>query len=198
VPAERLVVKPHFVDVAPAPDGPRAGGLFVGRLTNDKGAGLLLDAIDRAGAPVTMIGDGPEAARVAAHPRVRALGRRPSADVHEAMRRHAYLVAPSVAPETFGRAVVEAFACGLPVIASRRGALAELVEPGRTGLLFDPDSPGELADCLRWAESHPGELRRLGARARETYEARYTPDQNFRQLMQIYGDAIASPKEQAA
>ena len=198
MPAERIVVKPHFVDAAPASGGPRAGGLFVGRLTRDKGAALLLDAIDRAATTITVIGDGPEAARVAAHPRARALGRRPPAGVQAAMLRHAYLVAPSVAPETFGRAVIEAFACGLPVIASRRGALAELVDDGRTGLLFDPDSPDELAARLRWAESHPRELAQLGERARDAWRARYTPDASFRQLMHLYGDAIAAPKEQAA
>jgi len=85
---------------------------------------------------------------------------------------------------------LEAFACGLPVIASRLGAMAEIVEDGRTGLLFRPGDPEDLAAKVEWAWSHPKELREMGSEARKEYERKYTAEQNYRRLMEIYQKAI--------
>jgi glycosyltransferase involved in cell wall biosynthesis len=106
------------------------------------------------------------------------------------MRNRAYLVLPSIWYENFPRTLVEAFACGLPVIASRLGALEELVADRRTGLLFDPGSSVDLAEKIAWAERNPRLMREMGAAARAEYEQKYTPLRNYEQLMGIYRDAI--------
>ena len=108
------------------------------------------------------------------------------------MQRAAYLVMPSIWYENFPRTLVEAYACGLPVIASRLGAMAELVRDGETGLLFEPGNAADLAQKMQWAEAHPETMRRMGEAARAEYEASYTPETNFNQLMAIYSDAIAT------
>jgi glycosyltransferase involved in cell wall biosynthesis len=97
---------------------------------------------------------------------------------------------PSLWFECFPRTLVEAFACGLPVIASRVGALEELIEHGRTGLLFEPGSARALASALEWARLHPGAMREMGINARAQYERRYSPQRNYEELMRIYEDAI--------
>lgn len=186
VPADRIVVRPNLVDIAAAPERRRAGALYVGRVTVDKGAALLAGLLARSPLSLTVVGDGPEAGRLAAQPAARLLGHVAPAQVIDAMRRHAYLLVPSLAQETFGRVVIEAFACGLPVLASRRGALPELIDEGRTGLLFDPNDRDELLAKVAWAEAHPEELRAMGRRARAVYEARFTPDESFRLLMDTY------------
>lgn len=107
------------------------------------------------------------------------------------MREAAYLVAPSICYENFPRTIVEAFACGLPVIASRLGAMAEIVRDGETGLLFEAGNADDLARKMAWAETNPAALRAMGTSARREYEAKYTPAENYRQLMAIYADAIA-------
>jgi glycosyltransferase involved in cell wall biosynthesis len=58
--------------------------------------------------------------------------------------------------------------------------------------LFDPASPSDLARVLRWAEDHPEELREMGSRARHIYETRYSPEGNYRQLLDIYRGTIES------
>jgi glycosyltransferase involved in cell wall biosynthesis len=68
----------------------------------------------------------------------------------------------SIAYETFGLVVIEAFDCGTPAIVSRIGALAELVRDGETGLLFEPGNPRDLADKLAWAHSHPERMAACG------------------------------------
>ena len=82
--------------------------------------------------------------------------------------------------------ILEAFACGLPVIASRQGAMAEVVEDGRTGLLFRPGDAGDLAATIAWAAAHPAELSRMRREARAEFEGRYTAGQNYRALIEIY------------
>lgn len=196
LPAERIAVKPNFADVptAPAgPDGERRGGLFVGRLSPEKGVALLLDAMDLVpGADIRIAGDGPLRGLVAARQEPRRLGALAAGAVLDHMGRAAYLVMPSLWYENAPRTLIEAFACGLPVIASRLGALAELIDDGRTGLLFEPGNAADLADRIRWTESNPAELRRMGAAARAEYEARYTPQANYLRLAEIYREATTA------
>ena len=78
--------------------------------------------------------------------------------------------------------VNEAFANGLPVIASRLGTLAELIEPGRNGLLFEPGSGRDLARRLAWAEAFPEKMRQMGECAQADYQARYVADFGYQRL----------------
>lgn len=193
LPRERVCVKPNFVDVQQPPQGPRSGALFVGRISAEKGADVLVRAVRKMNdLKLTVIGAGPEQDRLALLPGVRSIGWQDQDAVHAHMRSSSYLVMPSVWYENFPRTLVEAFACGLPVIASRIGALAELVEPGRTGLLFDPGSADSLQKTLDWAEQNPDRMREMGANAREVYEREYTAERNYEKLMSIYSDATGS------
>jgi glycosyltransferase involved in cell wall biosynthesis len=161
----------------------RQGGLFVGRLIAENGLGTLAEALDLyPGARVEVIGAGPEEARLAGHPRIRLLGRVGPAEVQERMRAAAYLVLPSLSYEALPRPLVEAFANAVPVIASRLGRLAEIVEPGRNGLLFEPGSARDLARRLAWAEAFPEKMRQMGACARADYEARFIADWSYQRL----------------
>ena len=96
------------------------------------------------------------------------------------------LIFPSKWYETFGRVAVEAFAAGTPVIAANLGAIAELVEHGRTGLHFRPGDAAALAAQVEWAIAHPIEMQHMRREARAVFEARYTGQANYRQLMEIY------------
>ncbi len=158
----------------------RNGGLFVGRLVAESGTGTLLEALDLfRGARVDIIGAGPDEPRLAAHPAVRLLGRVNPGEAQERMRAAAYLILPSLAFEALPRPLIEAFANGLPVIASRLGTLAELVEPGRNGLLFEPGSGRDLARRLAWAEAFPEKMRQMGECAQADYNARYGAEYGY-------------------
>lgn len=71
------------------------------------------------------------------------------------------------------------------MIASRLGALAELIEPGRNGLLFDPGSARDLARRLAWAEACPEKMRQMGECARADYQSRFVADWSWQRL---YGE----------
>jgi glycosyltransferase involved in cell wall biosynthesis len=100
------------------------------------------------------------------------------------------LVLPSICYESFPRTLVEAFACGLPVIASRLGGMAELIQDGVTGLLFHPGDAQDLAAKLAWAQANPDALAAMGRAARACYESLYAPKRNVAQLLAIYEEAI--------
>jgi glycosyltransferase involved in cell wall biosynthesis len=192
LPADRISIKPNFVTIDDIDEGSREGGLFVGRLSREKGIGVLLDALSRL--PLTsidLIGDGPMRAEVTGRSELRALGPLGKSDVLDAMRRASFLIVPSVWHEVMPLTVLEALACRLPVIASRSGALAELIEDGRTGLLVEQGNAQDLAEKIAWAEKHPESMRKMGANARAEYEQKYTPHRNLERLTSIYHDAIA-------
>jgi glycosyltransferase involved in cell wall biosynthesis len=164
----------------------RSGGLFVGRLSSEAGVGILLEALDLyPGARVDVVGAGPEEPRLRMHPHVRLLGRLPTEELRRRMAAAAYLVLPSLSYDAQPQALVQAFAAGLPVIASRLHALADLVEPGRNGLLFEPGSARDLARRLAWAEAFPEKMRQMGECAQADYQARFIAEWNWQRL---YGE----------
>jgi glycosyltransferase involved in cell wall biosynthesis len=192
LPAARMAIKPNFVDL-PAPPGeaPRGGALFVGRLSPEKGVVTLAQAARLSPeVAIEVIGDGPQEDLLQGLAGVRMLGRQIPDEIYARMRSAACLVLPSVWYENFPRVLVEAFACGLPVIASRLGAMADLIEEGVTGLLFEPGDAAQLAERLAWARANPGRMRRMGANARAEYELKYTPEVNFAQLGAIYQEVL--------
>ncbi|WP_292934045.1 glycosyltransferase family 4 protein [Noviherbaspirillum sp.] len=194
LPAERFRIKPNFVHatVSPVRDR-RSGGLYVGRLSAEKGIGVLTAAMPLTReALVEVIGGGPMEAAVKDAFGERYLGVRPLSDIMDRMGKARFMVLPSICYENSPRTIVEAFACGLPVIASRLGALADMVHDGVTGLLFNPADPADLAAKIDWANEHPEQMARMGHAARAEYDAQYTPDRNYEMLMDIYEDAIST------
>lgn len=203
LPAERIKVKPNFV-FDPFPDneivGQREGALFVGRLSHEKGINILLDAWRQAKIPLTIIGDGPavEAVRAAQSPRLNYLGPLPSEHIFSAMRRSRFLLLPSIWYEGFPRVVVEAFASGLPIIASRIGSLEELIDDNYNGYHFNPGDSNDLLRVISQAFAPSERADLLSRGARETYERCFTPERNLRQLNEIYRETIGDAQSQAA
>lgn len=192
LPATRVMVKGNFADIARQADPqPRRDFVFVGRLSAEKGIEVLSRAWALCdGLKLRVAGDGPLRDRLASGAGVTALGALAAPEVLAELRSAIALVLPSICYENFPRTLVEACGAGLPVIASRIGALAELVEHGTTGLLFEPGDAEDLARTLRWAAAHPQQMAAMGVNARARYEARYTPDINYLQLHAIYRAAI--------
>ncbi len=201
LPPERVVIKPNFVEFREAAGwGGRQGGVYVGRLTGEKGVDLLLAALQRVPAPVPfkVLGGGPladevQAAAAQAPEALQYLGLQPQAEVWRHLEQAAFMVVPSIWYEGFPRTIVEAYAAGVPVIASRLGSLAEVVLDGETGLLFKPGDVQDLADKLQWAASNPQAMARMGQAARRLYETLYTPQANLSQLLDVYQSAGSKP-----
>ena len=176
--------------------------LFVGRLSPEKGIQTLLRAWRLVpNNKLMLVGDGPllgEARSFVQQNNMKNIslpGRQSQADVLRLMVRAKFLVCSSEWYEQFPMTIVEAFASGLPVIASRLGAMAEIVEDGRTGLHFRPGDAQDLANKVAWAWAHPEEMAKMGKEARRKYEAKYTAEKNYEMLMEIYAQAIANHRK---
>lgn len=195
--ADKLVVKPNCV--YPEPEhaaGRRSYAAFVGRLSAEKGILTLLAAWEKLGGHLALkiIGDGPLAPEVASAaariPGVERLGRQSLAETYKVIGGARFLVVPSESYETFGRVVIEAFAHGTPVIGSNLGGIGELITHGCTGLHFRSGDADDLLAQVQWACNNPLQLADIAHAARLEYERKYTAQQNYQQLINIYGMAI--------
>jgi glycosyltransferase involved in cell wall biosynthesis len=193
-PADRIEVKPNFMSDPgrTSHDRPRSGVLYVGRLSPEKGVATLIEACATLQCELRIVGTGPEsdALRKLGGTGVVFLGSLDRAAVLEEMRRALVVVVPSIWFESFPMILIEAFACGTPVIASRLGSLAEIVGDNITGRLVAPNDPMSLRECIASLISDPALAARLGADARRVFLERYTPRINLQRLEGIYENAI--------
>jgi len=194
LPFDLLRIKPNFVDSGNEPDWiNRSGGIFIGRLSEEKGLKVLAEALSQLpDSQIDVYGKGDLQTYVEATSSFNYKGFRVADELQTCLRQAAYLVIPSTGVESFGLVAVEAFAAGTPVIASAHGGLREIVVQGKTGLLVEPGNSYALARAIAFADDHPDEMKIMGRAARHAYLSRYTPDINYRLLMSIYHEAIES------
>jgi glycosyltransferase involved in cell wall biosynthesis len=199
------------VRYAPDPREDRRGVLFVGRLTPHKGVDRLIQALP-PGAQLRVVGssghdprpperDYPSLLRhLAGNRDVNFLGTLADTELARAYRSAAVLAMPSVERTCYGRtirvsellglAALEAMASGTPVVASRVGGLAEVIQDGQTGFLVPPGDVEALRDRLDAILRNPGLARRLGANARELVLERYTWARVAERCLEAYSTLI--------
>lgn len=191
-----ITVKPNFVDPDPGVSAQSDGyALFLGRLTPEKGIETMLSAWETLspGMPLKVVGDGPLRDTVekaaARNPAIEFVGRVEREQVFALLEKCAFLVFPSEWFETFGLVAIEAFAKGKPVVASRLGAMAEIIEDHHTGLHFEPGDVQDLAEKVQWAADHSDAMQAYGQNARNTYLEKFSAKKNYAELMAIYETA---------
>jgi glycosyltransferase involved in cell wall biosynthesis len=207
-PPGKIFVKSNFLYPDPAlGTGDGNFALFVGRLAPEKGLGTLVRAWDLSGQriPLKVVGAGPMTSLFtngSKLPSIEHLGWQPTEEVLRLMGSARFIVIPTEWYEGHPRTAVEAFSRGLPVIASQLGGMAEMIEDGRTGVLFRPGDADDLAAKIGWALEHRDSMSQIGAHGREVYELRYTDSMNYRQLSNIYHrvltiqqDLVVQPSE---
>ena len=205
--AERIITVEHGLDserLAPdsaAPSGPDVGRPhfgFLGSIAWQKGVHVLIDAFNRlpASAALTIYGDldtfpqyVSELRELARHPKVRFAGALPYRHIGDALRQLDYLVVPSLWYETFCLVAQEALGVGVPVVASRLGALPERVRDGESGRLFSPGDVDDLARVLEEVTAQP----ELSARYRTNILKPPTMREHAESLLALYRCLPRSP-----
>ena len=194
---DRIAVKPNCVHPDPGGgQGDQDFALFAGRLSQEKGIYALLDAWNshQPTIPLKIIGDGPLAevvkAAAQANPLIQWLGRKPFTEALGLMGQAKVVVVPSVFYETFGRIIIEAYSSGTPVVASRIGAMQELILNGETGYFFEPGDSGDLMAKVKSVLSDETARQKMRTAARLEFESKYTFEHNFQMLLDIYDQAI--------
>lgn len=203
-PAERL--RTHYLGVDLdrfRPGGEREAGLIlhVGRLVEKKGTAVLIDALARlSDARLVVIGDGPERSRLERQAagvgeRVRFLGALDPPAVAEWMQRASLLAAPSVTArdgdaEGLPTVIVEAAACGLPVVATRHSGIPEAVVDGETGFLVAENDPAALSERIALLLASADLREPMGTAARRLAEEKFDLRRQTARLEQIYDEVL--------
>jgi glycosyltransferase involved in cell wall biosynthesis len=194
----KITVKPNFVDPDPG-ERPNDGSyaLFAGRISPEKGVRTVLEAWRRLPEPIPLrlAGTGPMAAELTAAaaelgPHVEYLGQLPLEQLMQVIKGARFLIFPSELYENFPLTLAEAYACGVPVIASELGAMKEIVRNQSTGLLFRAGDPADLATKVWHAWTNREPMQKLGRQARKEYETKYTAELNYRMLRNIYDGVL--------
>ena len=203
LPAERIHVK--YNSVSPDPGvGLGAGGYvaLVGRLSPEKGIATALAAWEQNATlpPLVVVGGGPMLSQVqgaaARDPRISCLGELSNIEAQRVIGNAAALLMPSLWYETFGRTIAEAYATATPVVASRLGAMAELVDDGATGALFTAGDSNDLAaKASQIASAGGSERETMRTAARRAYERRFLPQHNYSRLIEIYDIALKASQQ---
>lgn len=193
LPGHKIIVKPNFVSPDPTQGcGTGNFGLFVGRLIPEKGVQTLLNAWKklRYPFPLIIVGEGPLSSLIQKtalkYPHISWLGRKSSLEVRDLLGRSSFTIFPSEWHEPFGRVVIEAFSKGTPVITSNFGAMAELVDHGRTGLHFNSGDSSDLANQIDFLITNSHLRQQMRVEARKEFERKFTADHNYEQLNKIY------------
>jgi glycosyltransferase involved in cell wall biosynthesis len=168
--------------------------VYIGRLSPEKGLLTFLRSITllKNKVRVLIIGDGPQRDILEAFVKdnltnVEFLGYVPIDKIWEIMSSARVLVLPSECYEGFGRVIIEAYACGVPVVASNIGGIPEIVEDGVTGRLFVPGDPFDLAEKLEWILGLPEkQLWDMKRYVHEAASTRFNKSAYLRKLIKIY------------
>ncbi len=197
LPKGKIWVKPNFLLSDP---GVRTAAqdyfVFAGRLSEEKGVMVLLESFkDLPKVPLVIMGDGPlrKTAEIYikqhALTNIRLTGFLDKDSYYETLKKAKAIIVPSVCYENFPVAILEAFACGVPVVASGHGAMRELVRAEVTGVLFNPGDACDLKEKISSLSGDPQKTIAMGLQARKQFEEHYSAQSNYKQLMSIYDQA---------
>ncbi|MGL1958243.1 MAG: glycosyltransferase family 4 protein [Colwellia sp.] len=197
-PAEKIQVKPNFVEdkFSGRTTIEKKGGygIYVGRLSKEKGISTLLSAWRSIDYPLKIVGDGPliDLVNESTNENIDYLGKCSSDKVIEEIQHADFIVLPSLCYEGFPMVLVEAFCCGTPAIVSGIGSMEEIVKSGQTGIHFSVGNSEDLSAKVERLLSNKTKLTKMAKNSRREYLEKYTADCNYRQLMHIYQSAITN------
>lgn len=164
---------------------------FAGRFVPEKGVEVMVQACRLAGLPMRFAGNAPDHPAVAPEDNASFVLTRSAAELADFYRGARVIVVPSIWSETFGIVAAEAMSHGVPVVASRLGALQGTVRDGEAGLLAEPGNVADFAAKIGRIWHDPELARKLGRNARLQVEAVFSHQAHFDRLVGIYRAAMA-------
>ncbi len=192
----QFVVKPNFCSVPELKEQQAENHfLYVGRLSEEKGVMLLLAVFSSCPYKIKIAGDGPLKEEVQSysskHLNIEFLGTVNKTQVFTLLQSCTALVFPSIWFEGMPLTIIEAFACGTPVISSKIGAMETMIVSGYNGLHFKVQSEEDLRKKLdEWNNLNQAQKKGYRLNASKTYQDYYTPQKNVNQLLGIYKQVI--------
>jgi glycosyltransferase involved in cell wall biosynthesis len=202
---KKFEVLPHFQPVKAVRERSveNAPLLYFGRLSPEKGVDDLLHAMQRLPSLRLMVaGDGPERHRLEqlaaglGLANVEFAGQIRGAELERAIAGSRFTVLPSHAYETLGKTILESYAEGRAVVATDLGSRRELVQAGKTGILYKTGNVEELVSAIQFLSSQPELADKMGQEGREQVRQKYTPEAHYQSLIGLY-ERLASGKKES-
>jgi len=192
LPENKICIKPNFVNIEiDDKEEIQDYSLFVGRLVDYKGIKTLIEVYKQLpNCKLKIIGGGPLDTYLKKvtekNCNIKLLGQLTHKETIKYIKQTKFVVFPSECYENMPRVIIESFACGVPVVASRLGAMAKMVTEGKTGLHFAPQDISDLISKIRWLYNNPAKIEEMGRQAKKEYQRQYTAEKNYHILMDIY------------
>lgn len=167
--------------------------LFVGRLIKEKGINLLLEVFKKLPEQnLVVIGSGEMEGQLNSlandHKNITYLGAQYPPVLYEEIAKAKALIMPSICLENNPLVILEAMALGVPVIGSNQGGIPELIEEGRTGLIFDPSIEGDLEAKINDLNNY--NLAEMGRAARRKAEEIADRERHYEKLIKIFEEVM--------
>jgi len=190
----KIVVKPNFVIDNGFELDKEEYCLFVGRLSQEKGIEVMLNAFKNSSKKIQIIGTGPLVDMVkeysTKYENIEYLGFKSIDFIIQKLKKAKALIFTSILYETFGMTIIEAFSTATPVVCSDIGGPAEIVEDGKTGLKYQVGNSKELQKKVEQLYTDESLHIKLCRGAREEFEKKYTEKINYLYLKKIYESII--------
>jgi len=199
VPEEKIFVCPNHIDTSVFTPQYGKGNyvLYLGGLYRDKGVMTVVKAFAKLPhIPVKFVGAGDAEQEMRDFIRqhrlsnIEIVGFKGGEEKREYLRNSLFTICATHCYETFGLVVLEAYASGKPCIASAIGALPYIVEPQKTGLLFESQNSDDLAEKVQWLYERPAEIDSMGRQARAMVESKYDSRLRYAALKAIFEQVI--------
>ena len=200
IPDSNFVVKPNTVkEIAPTEIIESDCLAYIGRLSEEKGILPLLHAWKATQYQLKIFGTGPQQEEVELiaknSPNIQYFGFQPKQIVNNHLAGCKAVIVPSICYESMPLAVLEAYALGVPVLASNIGILTEMVVPLHTGMLFDPHHHTEIIRTLaEWNALSSEQVQQIKDNCRKEYLEKYQEGKVMKQLNHIYEEVISNAK----
>ncbi|MDD5369028.1 MAG: glycosyltransferase family 4 protein [Anaerolineaceae bacterium] len=198
IPEEKITCLGNFIVQYPQgskllQSSPGTYALYFGRISKEKGVQTLLAAFEKMPhIHLKIAGTGPQLESLVRYVQSRNMtniefvGFQEKKELLDLIRKAFVSIIPSECFDVFPLASLESMSVGTPVIASRIGGLPDVIEDGKSGLLFQPKDSGELQEKVEYLFSHPSEAEQMGEYAQNIVRVKYSPEIHYQKLMDIY------------
>ena len=195
IPEEKIFIRPNFIDAATTTPTPGKGNyiVYLGRLSHEKGVWTLIHAFERLkDVALRIVGTGPLEERLRSYVQEKNLqhislvGFKQGQEKKELLENSFCTIVPSEWYENFPVVILESYAAAKPVIGANVGSLPHIIEDGKSGLLFEPGNPLDLAEKVQFLLARPEERKRMGQYGRKLVETQYSPERSYQTLMAIF------------
>ena len=199
IPQEKITTVHNFIDLSDITPSQEVGDyfLFFGRLERYKGIFTLIEAASTLkDTPLLIVGDGndrPEIEQIIEKQglkHIKLLGFKQKEELQQLIKGSICTITPSEWYETFGLTLIESFAYGKPVIASRIGGMTEIITDGVDGYLIEPGNILELRSRMEWMSQNKAQALQMGSLGREKVAQKFNSKLHYQKLMKVYQEVL--------